>query len=162
MDFHFKVLTQEVSNLILMCHPSLRLLWKHICKRVQSNAEKNAVWRKNKSVVSEKKTTVISHEELILIYNCVETKQRNHARGNDPPDALFIFRPVFLSELCQDIRKEFIIYFAFYTRDISSDFRENDWHCFIPWLKFMDSGFFSCSSLGFCNCWSTESPQSTR
>lgn len=88
--------------MILMCDPSLRLSRRHICKNVQNSAEKNTVLSKNKSIniVSEKKMTVISHEELILIYNCVETKQRNHAWGHDPAAALFIFRAAFLPEPC--------------------------------------------------------------
>lgn len=97
MDFHFKVLTQEVSSLILMCHPSLRLSWRHIFKSVQSSAEKNTDWRKNKSIntVSEKKTTVISHEELILIYNCVEKNPEKSCLRQWPSRCTVYFQSCF-------------------------------------------------------------------
>lgn len=134
-----------------MCHPSLRLSWRHICKSVQNTAERIAVWSKNKSIntVSEKNKTVISHEELILIYKCVEVKQRNHAWGRNPPATLFIFRTIFLPEPCWDF---FLIIYLFILQkynmlfligDIFDGFRGNVWCSFAPKFHFAGNG--SCS-----------------
>lgn len=86
---------------------------------------------KTRQFFSEKKTTVINHEELILIYNCVETKQEIM------PEAMTLqihslFSELFYFLISVKISEKKIIYFVFYTRDISSDFRENDWCCLIP------------------------------
>lgn len=52
------------------------------------------------------KKTIISHKELILIYNWRETKQRNHAWGHDPLAALFISELFFFLSPIEVLKKK--------------------------------------------------------
>lgn len=96
-----------------MCHLSLRLWWRHICKSVQKNAEKNVAETKtSQSILFQRKKDRNKSQRININLQLRGNKTEKSRLGPWPSSSIVYFQSFFSSWVLLRFLKKLFIYFG--------------------------------------------------